>query len=158
MIEPDLVKTAIWESTKETFETMISLPVEMTEETVEESDPDSSVVCTITFTGPLLGVFALRCSMECAEQMAKTMLMAEPDQNIEQAEVFDALGEITNMVIGGVKTRIRDAAGELNIFIPTTIIGRQIQPAMGKLATRAELVTRVDGKIMQLALIYKQND
>ena len=49
MIDQQLIGNFIWESTKETFETMIFLPVEKADEQ-SEATAAKSLICTITFT------------------------------------------------------------------------------------------------------------
>ena len=155
MVDQSSIKNLMWESTKDTFETMISLPVEKTDEEYNESDPSRSVISTITFTGPIKGVFALQCSMVTAEKIAKAMLMSGPDDPISEAETNDALGEVVNMLIGGVKARTNDDLSNIQISIPSIIKGVEIQPSMGRSATMTTLSTKVDGQIMKLTFLYK---
>jgi hypothetical protein len=59
-----------------------------------------------------LGVLGQR---EVCTQLAKSLLGMGPDENLDgDAEVFDAVGEVTNMVAGGVKVR---AAGHTNVTL-----------------------------------------
>ena len=52
MVE-DMMRTAIWESTKEAFETMVFLPIEEVDSTTALSP--SLTVCSLTYTGQLQG-------------------------------------------------------------------------------------------------------
>ncbi|MBA7705762.1 hypothetical protein ES703_114601 [subsurface metagenome] len=109
MVDQASIKNFMWESIKETFETMISLPIEKTDEEGNKLDPSASLICTITFTGPLQGVFGVQCCTKGAEKIAKAMLMAGPDDPISEAEICDALGEVTNILIGGIKGKMSGA-------------------------------------------------
>ena len=95
-------KEYIWESTSEAFETMVFLPIEKVDEPDEGLDPALSLICTITFTGQLDGSFSMLCHAETAEKIAPGMLMSEPEDAIEDAEIYDAFGEVVNMTIGGI--------------------------------------------------------
>jgi chemotaxis protein CheX len=53
--------------------------------------------------------------------MASLMLMS--DFSSIDAEVLDAVGEITNMVIGAFKQQLEEVVGMMTISIPTVIYG-----------------------------------
>ena len=56
-------------------------------------------------------------------RLASRMLMAEYAAVDE--EVLDAVGEITNMVIGNVKNALEEDLGPLGLSIPTVIFGHE---------------------------------
>ena len=128
MIDSAALKTAIIESAKEAFETMVFLPIEEIPDQPDSPDPATSLICTISFTGPYRGFFSVRCYMQSAERVAKSMLMAEEDQKLEEAEISDALGEVTNLIIGGIKSRLSDLFSEIKISIPSTVKGVKVRP------------------------------
>jgi CheY-specific phosphatase CheX len=151
----DLIKDSIWKSASETFATMIFLPIEKTDKTEIQSDATSSLICSITFTGPIQGVFSICCSVVTAEKIARAMLMSEPDDELAEADICDALGEVNNMVLGGIKTRIAEAFGEIQISIPSVIKGLEIQPAMGKDTSEQHVCAKADGELMKMTVVYK---
>ncbi len=148
-------KEYIWESTSEAFETMVFLPIEKVDDPGSELDPSSSLICTITFTGQLDGSFSMLCHAKTAEQIARGMLMCEPEDAIEDAEIYDAFGEVVNMTIGGIKARLIDTVGDIQIFIPTVIKGQQIQPEMSKSSPKVELTTKIGDKIVKQMMIFR---
>jgi CheY-specific phosphatase CheX len=83
------------------------------------------------------------------------MLMAEPEDAIEEAETYDAFGEIVNVIIGGIKARMLDTVGDIQIFIPTVIKGQQIQPEMSNSSPRVELTTKIGDEIVKQVMIYR---
>jgi CheY-specific phosphatase CheX len=151
----ELIKDAIWKSASETFETMIFLPIEKADDSECQGDATSSLICTITFTGPLQGVFAIRCSAVTAEKIARAMLMSEPDDVLEEADICDALGEVNNMVIGGFKSNIAESYGEIQISIPSVVKGLEIQPAMGKETSEEHVCAKVDGEAMKMSVVFR---
>ena len=151
----ELIKDSIWKSASETFATMIFLPIEKADDADDQGDAASSLICTITFTGPLQGVFAIRCSTVTAEKIARAMLMSEPDDVLDEADICDALGEVNNMVIGGIKTRIAEAFGEIQISIPSVVKGLEIQPAMGRETLEEHIYAKADGELMKMTVVYK---
>lgn len=154
MIEQDLIKKFIWESTKETFETMIFLPIEKTD---EKNDPAAtiSLICTITFTGQLQGAFSVLASVEGVEKIAKAMLMIEPQDKIEEADICDAFGELTNMIIGGIKSRMNDTIPDIQISTPSVTKGLEIQPILGKEMVKADFNTNADNQPMAMSMMYR---
>ncbi len=155
VIEQDLMKDIMWESAKEAFETMISLPLENIDSQDQEPDCSASLICTITFSGQIQGSFSVQCPVSSAEQMGKAMLMMDADEAMQEAEVSDALGEITNILLGGIKSRLSDTAPDMQISIPTTIKGTEIRPAMGKIAERIELKAKAGDNVIKLIIMYK---
>lgn len=56
-------------------------------------------------------------------QLAKSLLGMGPDESLESdSDVFDAVGEVTNMVAGGVKARAA-ARIDVEIGLPLALIG-----------------------------------
>jgi CheY-specific phosphatase CheX len=92
--------------------------------------------------------------MESAERIAKGMLMMEPGESVKDGEVRDAFGEMVNMIIGGVKTRLSDTVGELKISIPSTITGEPLEPMLSKAAEIVDLTTRVEDNMLKFVMQY----
>lgn len=156
MCEPEVIKQSIWESAKETFETMIFLPFGDPEaQPVPANSP--SLIGAITFTGQVQGAFSILCRREGAEKIARSMLMSEPDDAVEPADICDAFGELTNLVIGGIKSRINKVVTDMQISIPSVTEGLEIQPFPHKHMTRVDVEANTDGEPVQMTMIYKMN-
>ena len=151
----ELISTSVWESASEAFQTMIFLPIEKLEDDSQKVDSETSLICSITFMGPFQGVLAINCALATAEKVARAMLMMEPDDELTESDTCDALGEVTNMVIGGLKSRILEELGEIQISIPSVVRGVEIRPAMGKQAQEIEVYTKVDGDVVKMSVICK---
>jgi chemotaxis protein CheX len=54
--------------------------------------------------------------------MSSQFLMA--DYQSVNEDVLDAVAEVTNMIIGNVKTRLEEDLGPMGLSIPTVIFGR----------------------------------
>jgi chemotaxis protein CheX len=57
------------------------------------------------------------------------MLLAE-DSSVSE-EVLDAIAEVTNMIIGHVKSSLERHLGPLGLSIPTVVFGRNFKPKRG---------------------------
>jgi chemotaxis protein CheX len=145
------------ESAKEVFETMIFMDL------ADVSDSDSklegeTLLGSITFMNGTKGCMTICSDMECAKTVALNMLGMEPDSSISEDEICDAMGEVTNMVMGSVKKRIRECFGEVQVSIPTVIRGREIRNSLGEHSTKVQVKLSIDDKyISELALLYKES-
>jgi chemotaxis protein CheX len=110
----------------EVFSTMLNLPVtDLPAFQETEPDPPSSingVEALVGIAGSWNGTGRICCSANFATRMAGALLMAHyPALN---EDVLDAVAEVSNMVIGNVKTGLEDRLGPLGLSIPTVIFGR----------------------------------
>jgi chemotaxis protein CheX len=144
-------------SAKEVFETMIFMDL------VDVSDSDvklegDTVLGSITFMNGTKGCMTICSDMECAKTVALNMLGMEPDGQISEDEIHDAIGEVTNMIMGSVKKRIRECFGEVQVSIPTVIRGREIRNSLGEPATKVQVKLSIDDKYLtELTLLYKDS-
>jgi chemotaxis protein CheX len=126
MSQEELVE-AIRAATEEVFTTMLNLTVTAGEMFVEKQEavPSSGVVSLIGLAGSWVGSGSLACSETCAAKIASALLMA-PYTAIEE-DVLDAVAEVTNMIIGNVKTALENRLGAMGLSTPTVIYGRNFQ-------------------------------
>jgi len=125
-IDNSLLEKRLWESAEEAFSTMVNLPIGRSEHT-----ETANLVGSITFTGPAKGVIYVECAPGAGEKIARSMLMMEESDALEESAVKDAIGEVSNLVAGGFKTRIMETVGTIDISVPTVISGKAILPAPG---------------------------
>jgi chemotaxis protein CheX len=118
---------AIRAATDEVFTTMLNLTVAPGETFVEKEEPvpSSGVVSLIGLAGSWVGTGSLACSAGCAAKIASALLMA-PYSAIDE-DVLDAVAEVTNMIIGNVKTTLESRLGAMGLSTPTVIYGRNFQ-------------------------------
>jgi chemotaxis protein CheX len=88
-------------------------------------EPSDGVVSFIGIAGPWVGAGSLSCSSAMACAICSQMLMTETTSVNE--EVLDAVAELTNMIIGGVKTDLESHLGTLGLSIPTVVFGRNFK-------------------------------
>ena len=91
----------------------------------EQAGPASGVVSLIGLVGAWVGSGSLSCSAQFACNIAAHLLDTPYDAMNE--EVLDAVAEVTNMVIGNVKTALELRLGGMGLSIPTVIYGRNFQ-------------------------------
>ena len=118
-------------STGEVFSTMLGTELPTGEVTVEgtvegtTSEPSDGVVSFIGIAGSWAGTGSVSCSAAMACRICAAMLMTEAPSVNE--DVLDAVAEITNMIIGSVKTDLEAELGPLGLSIPTVVFGRNFK-------------------------------
>jgi chemotaxis protein CheX len=124
MFENDLIVGYVSSAAAEVFGTMLGMEIETLPCRMDGSDPsvDDGVLAFVGMAGPWTGAGAITCTADFARQICAALLGSEADSVNE--EVLDALGEVTNMIIGGFKTLIEQHTGPLGLSIPTVVYGR----------------------------------
>jgi chemotaxis protein CheX len=104
---------------QEVFELMLACPLEVP----QKPPPDETLDITsmVALAGQLSGVLTVRCSAKSAARMAARMLGIDAER--AGPEVFDAVGEICNMVAGNFKNKIAGLGDGCMLSVPTVITG-----------------------------------
>lgn len=71
-----------------------------------------------------VGIVANKKSLE---NMAKAMLCMGPEETVATADITDAIGEIINIVAGGVKRRLNEPTGGIKLGLPMFVEGKVAQ-------------------------------
>ena len=85
----------------------------------------NGVVSLIGLAGAWAGTGSVSCTTAFACRLASQLLMAE--YPVVNDEVLDAVAEVTNMIIGNVKTGLEERLGPMGMSIPTVIYGRNFR-------------------------------
>ena len=123
----DFVLESINQSTQQVFSTMLGVELPPGECVEPSSIPEvhCEVVALIGLAGSWAGAGSISCSAEAACRVCAQMLMTEA--NSVNEDVLDAVAELTNMIIGNVKTELETRVGPLGLSIPTVVYGRNFQ-------------------------------
>lgn len=111
-------------STRDVFSTMLGLELTDGQPFIKEEAPapTDGVLALIGLAGRWAGSGTFSCTAPTAMRLASQLLMQSYEAIDE--EVLDAVGEITNMVLGNVKTALEEELGPMGLSIPTVIYGR----------------------------------
>jgi chemotaxis protein CheX len=133
------------------FTTMIHRPVSLLPAPGKGDDAQSDaasleggdytvVVGTVGFVGKINGLIYLYLPEALARRIAATMLGLEPaDLGENDAEtVNDAIGELTNMIVGTFKNQLCDRGFDCRLTIPSILRGSHftIEPAVSTVVRR----------------------
>lgn len=156
MLEQATLNETVVDAAREVFETMIFMDVETNSEACPEI-AGTSLLGSITFKGGLEGCLAVCVSQTCGERIAKNMLGMEPSESLTIDETCDAIGEVANMVMGSIKTRIQDVYSNIEVSIPSVITGRELRNAMGDKAVRTLVTAWLDEQdAIEFTLLYRE--
>lgn len=158
MIDEMCFSTALLEGAREVFETMVFMDIEESSEPELQIEGDS-IQGSITFSNTIEGCLTIRCDMPCAKTVAANMLGLDPSDEIADEEVCDAFGEITNMVMGSVKSRAAAEAGELQVSIPTVVRGQNLANSLGESASKVVVkASTEDEHVIEFSFLYRKRD
>jgi chemotaxis protein CheX len=163
MVDKACLNEALLAGATEVFETMIFMDIRESVESHGEAAncgelhlKGNTFLGSITFTGDMEGCLGICCSVPCAKAIARNMLGMTQNDELDEAEVADAIGEVANMVMGSFKSRVQETVGNLNVSIPTVVKGRSLDASLGDHASR--IVTNVniaDQYTGELSLFYR---
>ncbi|HBS29714.1 MAG TPA: chemotaxis protein CheX [Phycisphaerales bacterium] len=107
-------------STRNIFETMFQMSVEVSDPVVRKGDsPSHDVSGIIGMSGDTEGSVVLSFPMETARRIVTVFTGQEVGENLE--DLSDAVGELVNMIAGGAKAQF--AGQKVSISCPSVVIG-----------------------------------
>jgi CheY-specific phosphatase CheX len=115
-------KDILTNTTSGIFDTMLSMEIETVGSDSFTIPANKKVIGTVGFGGDVTGCMNIHVSTGFAQLIAANMLGEDPDK-IETEDVLDALGELSNMIGGEVKSRLCDAGATCSLSIPSTMCG-----------------------------------
>ncbi len=144
----------MFDGAKEVFETMIFMNISESPDQNERLSGDT-YLGSITFKGDIEGCLGVTMTQVCAETVASNMLCLEPGEEIPEGDLADAIGEVANMVMGSVKTRVQDTIPNIELSIPTVIFGRIINSNVGDCPIKEKIRVKVDEYDAELSLLCR---
>jgi chemotaxis protein CheX len=125
---------AMRSATENVFRTMVMVPIDREPWFHEQavSQRFDGVISLVGLGGQWVGSGRVACSPALACRISGALLVREfPGVN---EEVLDAIAEITNMIVGNIKSALEEELGPMGLSIPAAIFGRNYQ-------TRATAIT-----------------
>jgi chemotaxis protein CheX len=156
MIDQLTLNDVVVDAAKEVFETMIFMDIETSSDCSPITD-ERSVFASITFKGSLEGRLTIHVEQESAKLIAQNMLGMDEGDEMPVEGVCDAIGEVANMVLGSIKTRIQDQYTDIEVSVPSVIIGREIKNTFGDHVQRTMVCVHLNGEqSAEFMLIYRE--
>jgi chemotaxis protein CheX len=107
------------------FTTMLGMEIQAEPGTTSHDSASAAhmgIVALIGFAGPWVGTGSFACTPSTACRIANGLLGAE--HLAVEEDVLDAVAEMTNMILGNVKTELEEILGPMLLSVPTVIYGR----------------------------------
>jgi chemotaxis protein CheX len=109
------------------FDTMLSMPAVLATNG-EQPHHDERVTGSVGFAGETVtGAVYLHLSTPFANRMAAAMLGLTVEEITNECDTNDVVGEVTNMLTGGLKSWLCDAGAECAVSTPAIIRGRSFE-------------------------------
>ena len=105
-------------SIQEVFEIMLGCSVQPAK---EEQPKNGEFTAMVGLAGALCGILTVCCDRQAAKQIATRML--GPEIANSEGQVWDALGEICNMIAGNFKNKLAGMDGRCMLSVPTVVTG-----------------------------------
>jgi chemotaxis protein CheX len=142
----------LFTAAQEVCTSMLSMEIARTETRSDliPEPPFDGVLSVIGLTGPWTGNGYLRCAGKTACDLASRFLGIGPETVDD--DVLDAVGEITNMVVGSVKNLLEDHLGLIQMSIPTVVYGKNISTRNLKTELTIPVVCTYEGGEFLLSL------
>jgi chemotaxis protein CheX len=123
-ISHDELVSLVREATENVFETMLGQSIVAGDAYLDNvaSPAGNGVVSFIGLAGAWMGTGSISCSAPCACGLASKLMLTE--YAAVDDDVLDAIAEVTNMILGNVKTSLEERFGPMGLSIPTVIYGR----------------------------------
>lgn len=123
----ELIVECVTTASANVFSTMLGVGVRRGDVSVENGSAEGNdgVVSLIGLAGSWTGAGSISCSPVLACRICSHMLMTQAESVDE--EVLDAVAELTNMIVGSVKTDLERHLGPLGLSIPTVVFGRNFR-------------------------------
>jgi chemotaxis protein CheX len=115
---PDAWVSLLELAAREVFEIMLGCKLEVPPEPPAAS---GDITAMVGLAGQLCGLLTLRCTTQSAALMVSKMLGTEIHSG--DGQMWDALGEIANMVAGNFKNKLTGMGDKCMLSVPTVITG-----------------------------------
>jgi flagellar motor switch protein FliN len=134
------VKEKINDSVLEVFDTMLSMELEFQEKVAQQYMFGSRFLGSINLVGKVMGIVTIQVSEELSRIMTGEMMGIEWWEIQSNDEIKDVIGEVLNMIAGGLKSSLCDAGQTCSLSTPAITSGKDYILETGEM-TRNEYFT-----------------
>lgn len=132
---------------REVFEIMLGCKLEPQ---TDELPVTGEFTAMVGLAGQVCGLLSLRCGSQSAALMASKMLGVEVKQ--EDQQMWDAIGEVANMIAGNFKNKLAGLADGCMLSVPTVITGSDYNCRSMADSAPLEVAFRFEGEPVLVAL------
>jgi chemotaxis protein CheX len=156
MIDQAVIGREIALGAQDVFSTMLMVELESEAAVINQRLPlQSNLSAMIGLGGGIRGVLAVHCPAAVAKAITSAFLGMEVDELDE--DVKDAIGEIANMVAGNLKVSFAREGVDIELAIPTSVVGESFNVCGAARAQRVVVPLRMSGDPFWIELMYVVN-
>jgi chemotaxis protein CheX len=146
-----LIRAAV----SEVFGTMLNFHVSVDDPNAPIRNGEAHVAGSVGFIGRLTGVVYLYSTSSFAKRMTSGLLgIAEPEIDGDEM-VNDAMGELANMVVGHIKSRLSDRGMPCVLTIPSVVRGSHLKIESVSSTTRGFYIFKCDDNQLVVEVLIK---
>lgn len=151
----DLVKGAV----SEVFSTMLSIKTKPDPSLALMTKNEPHIASSVGFIGQVTGVVFIYSNEPFARLITSRMLGMDPKDIVADDMINDSMGELGNIVVGYIKSRLCDRGMKCVLTIPSIVRGSQLSIEHVTSATRFAMPFRCDEKYqMAIEVLLKPDD
>ena len=121
------LKASVSNALADVFDSMLSMDLSFPDATEDVASDGTQLIGSVSFAGKAMGSINLCLSGDFARHITAAMLDMD-DEDIEgDEEVYDVVGELSNMIGGDLKSRLCDAGLTCELSIPTITSGKEFR-------------------------------
>ena len=135
------------------FDTMLGLNVHVLFPDEPCAEDEFYVAASVGFVGNVNGIVYIYLTPELARMLAGRLLNIDESEAGDDELVGDSVGELSNMIVGAVKSRLCDLGLACNLTIPSIVRGRGLNagPVLSSESLRLAIVC--NDHLIQVQLI-----
>lgn len=151
------VEGVLCSAVEKVFATMLGAEVKRLDGGVRVSDGGTQVAGSVSLVGHVNGLVSIATSSEFAHQLTGQLLGLNGQDTQSEEMVNDAIGELTNMVGGHLKSQLADRGLACRISIPSIIRGSSFTVESVTDTVQRTVYFRCQGHEFSVEVILKQD-
>ena len=118
------VQSIVVETVSTVFDTMLAMDMEFIESMSQSYLYGNRILGSINLIGRVMGIVNIQVGSDFAQAMTAAMLDLEPEESGDDEAVKDVVGEVCNMISGGIKSALCDAGLDCELSTPGLTRGK----------------------------------
>ncbi len=140
------------------FSTMLRLEVVRAPLEANPLNGESHIAGSVGFTGRLNGVIYVHTTAGFARRLTATLLQLPESEVTDNEMISDAMGEITNMLVGQVKSRLCDRGMPCVLTVPSVVRGNNFRVEAMSSSQGCLLSFKTDGSRLLVQCLLETHD
>lgn len=137
------------------FDTMLKLTLEEAPLNRWHLDGPDMIISSVGITGSVKGSVCLHLTLETARQLTAGFLGITRSADLKSEDIYDAIGELNNMVTGNLKSNFYELDLPCDVALPTLILGQKLNVEARNDTRREDFVYQSKAGLIRVELFYR---